>query len=199
MALVKSYFIEKKMIFMMGEYNPFGKLCTRVLTGPSALLVDRTPLQLLNDTLTNLGFDFRGALIGAKTVLDKKAICPIIVNPYLGICLFPTKSPHKNDCIWFNPDQIVRTCALGNKTKVELSNGYYIMVDSKLSTFNDKIQKAQQLITLSTKRGIHPNPVSYDNAPKNHHQLTKGKSGTYNFNELEEQQNKKPNQNDIND
>lgn len=189
MALQKNYFVEKKTIFMMGEYNRLGKLCTRVMAGPSAFLVDRSPLQVLNDTLTYLGFDLRGAVIGAKAVLEKKAKCPIIVNPYLGICLFPTKSPRKEDCIWFNPKHIVRTGALGSKTKVELSNGYCILVDSKLSTFNDKIQKAQQLIKLSTKRGIHPNPITYGNVPKHLQQLSKEKSGKYNFTEWEEEQN----------
>ncbi|WP_312473245.1 competence protein ComK [Neobacillus sp.] len=184
----KNYFIEKKTILMMGEYNRYGKLCARVMAGKSAFLVNRTPLQLLDDTLTYIGFDLKGAMMGAKSVLDKKVKCPIIVNPYLGICLFPNKSPHKVDCIWFNPEHIVKTTAVGIKTKVELSNGYTIMVDSKLSSFNDKIDTANRLIRISMKRGNHPNPIIFYLEPRKEHQLTKEETGKYNFEALEEEQ-----------
>jgi competence protein ComK len=158
------------------------------MAGKSAFLVNRTPLQLLDDTLTYIGFDLKGAMMGAKSVLDKKVKCPIIVNPYLGICLFPNKSPQKVDCIWFNPEHIVKTTAVGIKTKVELSNGYTIMVDSKLSSFNDKIDTANRLIRISMKRGNHPNPIIFYLEPRKEHQLTKEVTGKYNFEALEEEQ-----------
>ncbi|MFC4802588.1 competence protein ComK [Neobacillus sp. GCM10023253] len=183
----RNYYIEKKMILMTGEYNRFGKLCARVMVGTSAFLVDRSPLQVLDDTLTYIGFDLKGATTGAKVVLDKKAKCPIIVNPYLGICLFPTKSPKKADCIWFNPEHIEKTTAMGNNTIVELSNGYTMIIESKLASFNDKIEKARQLIHLSTKRGKQPDITSYEHTPPIDHQLTKEKSGKYNFDILENQ------------
>lgn len=176
------------MILMMGEYDQFGKLCARVMAGKSSFLVDRTPLHLLNDTLTYIGFDLRGAMTGAKSILGKKIKCPIIVNPYLGICLFPNKSPQKADCIWFNPEHIITTTAMGNETKVELSNGYSIRVDSKLSAFNEKIQTANQLIRLSMDRGNHPGPVTCYLEPKKGHQLSKEKTGKYNFSSLEDEQ-----------
>ncbi|WP_462410367.1 competence protein ComK [Neobacillus sp. Marseille-QA0830] len=188
MTTQKSYFVERKMILMTGEYNPFGKLCTRVVSGASAFLVDRTPLQLLDDTLTSIGFDLKGAVTGAKSILDKKAKCPIIVNPYLGICLFPTESPQNADCIWFNPKHIVKTTGFGKNTVVEMSNGYTMIVDSKVTAFNDKIQKAQQLLTLSAKRGIHPNAAINDHTPKKNDPFTREKSGKYPFDQLEEEQ-----------
>ncbi|MFF2449923.1 competence protein ComK [Neobacillus sp. NPDC058068] len=186
--ILKNYFIEKKMILMMGEYDQIGKLCARVVAGKSSFLVDRPPLHLLNDTLTYIGFDLKGAMTGAKSILGKKKKCPIIVNPYLGISLFPNKSPQKVDCIWFNPEHIIKTTAMGNETKVELSNGYSIRVDSKSSTFNDKIQTAKHLIRLSMERGNHPGPVTFYLEPKEGRQLSKEKTGKYNFSSLEDEQ-----------
>lgn len=183
-----SYIVDEKLILLMGEYDPFGKLCSRIMAGKSAFMVDRTPLQLLDDSLIYIGFDLRGAVAGAKSVLNKKMKCPIIVNPYLGICLFPSKSPYKPDCIWFNPNHIVNTTAFGNKTKVELSNGYSITMDEKLSTFNDKIQLAQQLLRQSIERGTRPG-ISFYVEPKKDHQLTKEKTGKYNFDRLEKEEN----------
>lgn len=182
----KNYLIEKKMILMMGEYDRYGKLCARVMAGSSSFLVDRTPLQLLDDTLTYIGFDLRGAMASAKLILDQRTRCPIIVNPYQCIYLFPNKSPFKADCIWFNPEHIVSTKSVGNKTQVELSNGHSIIIDSRLNSFNNRIQKANQLMHISMNRGNHPSPTIFYLEPPKGQQLTKGKAGKYNFSNLED-------------
>ncbi|MDF2790521.1 MAG: hypothetical protein K0S80_3622 [Neobacillus sp.] len=184
----KNYFIEEKMILMMGEYDGYGKPCARVMAGSASFLVDRTPLQILDDTLMYIGFDLRGAMASAKLILDERSRCPIIVNPYLGICLFPNHSPFNPDCIWFNPEHIVRTKAAGNKTEVELSNGHSIIVDSKLTSFNNRIHKAQLLMQISMKRGNQPGPFTFYLEPRRGHQLTKETTGKYNFSSLEDDQ-----------
>ncbi len=183
----KNYIIEKKTVLMMGEYDRYGKLCTRVMAGRSSFLVDRTPLQLLDDTLISIGYNLRGAMSGAKSILGKKMKCPFIVNPYLGICLFPSKSPNRVDCIWFNPEQILKTIPMGDKTKVELRNGVSIIVESKCSFFNNKIQAANQLLNISLERGHHPAPIIFYLEPKKELQLSKEETGKYNFDALEEE------------
>ncbi|MFL6556196.1 MAG: competence protein ComK [Bacillus sp. (in: firmicutes)] len=177
------------MILLTGEYDCFGKLCARVLAGESSFLVDRSPLQLLDDTLTYIGYDLRGAMASAKLILGERTRCPIIINPYLGICLFQNKSPNNADCIWFNPEHIVRTIAVGrNQTEVELSNGHSIIVDSRLTFINNKIHKANKLMQISMKRGNQSGPILfYLESPKGH-QLTREKTGKYNFSNLEDNQ-----------
>lgn len=176
------------MILLTGEYDCFGKLCARVMAGESSFLVDRSPLQLLDDTLTYIGYDLRGATASAKLILGERARCPIIVNPYLGICLFPNMSPHNVDCIWFNPEHIVRTIAVGYKTEVVLSNGHSILVDSRLTFFNNKIHKANQLLQITMKRGNQSGPILFYLEPQKRHQLTKEKTGKYNFSNFEDNQ-----------
>ncbi|MEH7111535.1 competence protein ComK [Neobacillus niacini] len=112
-------------------------------------------------------------------------MCPIVVNPYQCVCLFPTKSPQKEDCIWFNPDHIVKTKAAGTKTIIELSNGHTILVDSKLFSFNNKIEIAIQLKQLSSQRGNHPTSMTLYLKPKKGLNFTKNDTGIYNFIELE--------------
>lgn len=149
--------------------------------------MDRNPLQLLDETLTYIGFDLRGAVLGPKDILEIKARCPIIVNPYKGICLFPSKSPNLIDCIWFNPDHIVKIKPRGYRTEVILSNGYSILVDCKLSNFNKKIDAAQKLKRLSSERGHHQGRMQFYLEPNKDHQLSKKKSGKYNFDLLNQE------------
>ena len=179
-----AYLIEKKTILMTGEYDRFGKLCARIVAGGASFLVDRTPLQLLDASLTYIGFNLKGATIGAKAILGKKNKCPIIANPYQNICLFPTKSPLKEDCIWFNIEHIVQTKAVGGKTEVELSNGHSIIVNAKLSALNNKIQTAGQLKRISLERGQYTGHYK----PQKGHQLVIEKTGKYNFGVIKEDQ-----------
>ncbi len=185
MTIQKHYIIEKKMILLMGEYDRYGKLCSRIMAGQSAFLVDRTPLQLVDDSLVYIGFDLRGAMSSAKLMLDKKVKCPVIVNPYLDICLFPIQSPNRAECMWFNPDHIVKTTPIGSMTKVGLSNGYSLVVNSRLSAFNGKIETANQLVRLSRDRGNHPDTIILYPEPKEELQLAQEKSGKFNFDALE--------------
>jgi competence protein ComK len=181
-----NYLVEKNMVFMMGEYDQYGKLCARVIIGNKSYLVNRTCLQILNDSLTYIGYDLKGAITGAKFILGNRHMCPVMVNPYQVICLFPNKSPQKEDCIWFNPDHIVKTKAIGNRTLIELSNGHSILVDSKRYSFNNKMQIANQLKEISSQRGNRPTSMNLHLTRKKAYQFSKDKTGSYNFNALNE-------------
>ncbi|MEH7415783.1 competence protein ComK [Neobacillus drentensis] len=186
MTIEQFYLVDEDVILMTGEYNNLGKFCARIMVGGQTLLVNRSPLQVMDDTLKYIGFDLKGALKGTKNILGNINMCPIIVNPYKGICLFPYKSSKKEDCVWFNPDHIIKTKARGCKTEVELSNGVSIIIDLKKYYFINKIQTAHQLKKISSERGNHPRPLSYFNESEKRKQITRLNEGKYNFTSLAE-------------
>ncbi|MEH7544853.1 competence protein ComK [Neobacillus vireti] len=181
MIIDQFYLLDEDIILMTGEYNNEGKFCARIMVGGQTLLVNRTPIQVMDDTLKYIGFDLKGAIKGTKNILGNINMCPILVNPYKGICLFPYKSPKKEDCVWFNPDHIVKTKTRGCKTEVELSNGVSIIIDLKKYYFINKIQTALLLKNISRERGNHPHPLSYFNESEKQRQINKLKEGGYNF------------------
>ncbi|MBO0959938.1 competence protein ComK [Neobacillus sp. MM2021_6] len=184
MSMDPFYLVDRNVILMTGEYDNQGRFCARVMIGKDTLLVDRTPVQLLDDTLKYIGFDLKGALEGAKAIVGEKYMRPVLVNPYKEICLFPNMSPKKEDCVWFNPDHIITAKSRGYKTEVELSNGVSILIDSKLGCFNTKLQRAFQLKRTSTERGNHPNPTNSIINLKQRNPFSKSKDGKYNFGSL---------------
>lgn len=167
------------MVLMMGEYNRYGKLCTRVMELDKTFLVDKTPLEVLKDTINYIGFDFKGARSAAKLIVGNVSMCPVMVNPIHGICAFPNQAYKNVDTIWFNPNHIVKTSALGRHTLVDLSNGYSIEVHSRLSGFNQKWQNAQLLRRTTVERGGSDITLIVDQKKKN--VLTKDSTGHYNF------------------
>ncbi|MBT2658614.1 competence protein ComK [Bacillus sp. ISL-18] len=186
MIIDQFYLLYEDIILMTGEYNHHGLFCARIMIGGQTLLVNRSPIQVIDDTLKYIGFDLKGAIKGSKYLLGNSYMCPIMVNSYKGICLFPYKSSRKEDCVWFNPDHIVKTKSRGCKTEVELSNGVSIIIDLKRNFFINKIEAAQKLKKISSERGNHPHPLSYFKASEEQKQITWLKEGKYNFSSLVE-------------
>lgn len=151
-------------MYMAGFYDRYGNRFSVVHEVHRTLIVERSPIEILADSIRRIGFDLRGAIATAKSLLGDIQMCPIMVNPIHQICVFPTKSAKNDDTIWFNPNQIIRTKCCYQKTLVLLGNGRSILVPNKLSSFNTKLQNADQLKKITTE--FRNNPVTFTIEPK---------------------------------
>ncbi|GLB61873.1 competence protein ComK [Cytobacillus sp. NCCP-133] len=155
----KYYIINQHFMYMKGEYDPNGKLCTIVTELKKTILVDKAPLKILEDSIKCIGFDLRGAMATAKWIIGDTHMTPVMVNPIHRICVFPDKSAKNDETTWFNPNHIVRTRDFNRKTKIEFRNGQTLTVPSKLPAFNHKLQTAEQLRNITIEIG--ENPISF--------------------------------------
>jgi competence protein ComK len=179
MFIVNYYIINLQMVLMMGEFNRYGKLCTRVMELDKTFLVDKAPLEVLKDTIHYIDFNHGAGSSVNHIVGDNTSTCSYMINPIHDICAFPNQAYKNDDTIWFNPIHIVNTSAIGRHTLVDLSNGYSIEVYSSLSSFNHKWQKAQLLRRTTMERGKSQISLLVDQKEKN--LLKKDPSGSYNF------------------
>lgn len=146
MSLLDDYKINQETVLLTGEYNEYGKLCTRVIEGEHTFLVNMKPTEVINKTMLGLGSDFHAGRKSAREILGDINLCPIKVNCNLGIWLFPTKSYNHDFCIWFSLEHVKKTKPIGiRKTEVYLSYNHTFVVNMKQSTFNDRKQKAKDL------------------------------------------------------
>lgn len=146
------YKITRQLIFFTGIYDREGKLCTLVRELNRTFIVDKSPLEILKDSMIKAGFNYRGAVASSKEILSMKMMVPVMVNPFLKIYLFPTKSANSSEVTWFNPNHLLRTISHNGATLIEFSNGQTMVFPSKLGPFNTKITAAEQLkkFTLAT-------------------------------------------------
>jgi competence protein ComK len=150
------------------------------MEGKHTIFVDQTPIQLLNANLKFMCSNLTGAIDGARAILGKNiSMCPIIINYTQGICIFPTKSPFKDNNIWFNPQHIIKTEPHGSKTDVYLSNGITIHIGQSQSSFHHKIQKAEQLLRIIQYRGN--GTMTFLLVEKNEEEVITEEAGIYNF------------------
>ncbi|WP_213370294.1 competence protein ComK [Mesobacillus boroniphilus] len=157
MKTLQEYLINEKTVLLTGEYDDFGKLCTRVIEGSDTFLVALKPMQVINNTLQLLGSNFHSVRETSKQILGDVHMCPIKVNCNLGIWLFPTKSHNNEFCVWFSLMHVKKTKPLGiRRTEVYLSYHHTFIIEMKESSFNHKRQKAEDLREAMLKNTQSP-------------------------------------------
>ncbi|WML48492.1 competence protein ComK [Neobacillus sp. PS3-34] len=77
MFKINSYIINQRLNLLMGEYDQYGKLCTRVWEVDKSFLVDMPPLEVLDKSLKFINSNLKAATISAKSIVDNKSMCPI--------------------------------------------------------------------------------------------------------------------------
>jgi competence protein ComK len=157
--IVNYYIIQPQILYMFGEFDRNGKLCTIVMEETQSFVVDQPPLKVLADSIEYIGSDFKGSLAGARKNTGKSRMCPVMVNYILNICLFPDRGYRNNHCIWINSNYIMNTKPLDKKTMIEFSNGSSLIVNSRLHAFREKIHTAEQYRKMNYERG--KNPMSF--------------------------------------
>lgn len=164
MFIQKKYIINPHFMYMVGQFDRNAKLCTLVTELNRTFIVDKSPLEILNDSIRCIGFDLRGAMETSRFLLGNKYMCPIMVNPIHRICVFPDKSSIRNDTKWFNPVHIARTVSSNQLAMIEFTNGQTLMVSMKLYSFNHKLQTADQFRKMILS--LEQNPFSFEKDPR---------------------------------
>lgn len=161
----EDYTINEKTVLLTGEYSELGEPWTRVIEGEETFIIKRRPVELINKSLLCSGSEFHAARRSSKQILGDCHMCPIKVNSYLGIWLFPTKSFRNHHCIWFSLMHVKdeKSCGI-RRTKVELSFNHEIEIQMKESTFKNKKLKAMELRDRMTRYA--QSPITFYLEPK---------------------------------
>lgn len=146
MKTMKDYVVKQETMLFLPRYNKHGKLTTLVMESGMECYVDMSPKDLMDHCLGYYGASLRGATDGAKKILGRIHMCPVRVSEKLELYWFSTKSPKKEDCVWFALHHIRGYESVGLKeTRVTLSNGAKVTIEMSLYSFKEKIQRAYQL------------------------------------------------------
>ena len=142
MGKLTDYVINHNTILFLPKTNEFGELYTFVLENTSSFEVKLGPTELIDFNLKYYGSSLKGAKEGANMILGVGKMSPVMINEKLDLYWFPSKSPAKEDCIWFALHHIKETIKLPNtRTKVIMSAGNIINDKMSKESFDRKIQK----------------------------------------------------------
>lgn len=181
MEIRERYLINEKTVMITGEYNNRGELWTRVIEGEESFLVRKTPTDIIEETLLNVGSNFTGARCSSKYLLSPMKMHPISVNPQMGILLFPTKNMKNYSCIWFSLVHVKTTIRVNSsQTEVLTSFGHTILVDMSERAFKTRRHKAIELQETISKNLSCP-LIFYVEPVKGYYISKKPKDNNFSF------------------
>lgn len=158
MRILPDYLINENTVLLMGVYDECANLCSMAFDGEDQLLILVPPLKLINNVLLGLGSDFNGATNSTKFILGTINMPPVYIHSKPGICLMPTKSIKRQNCVWLSHSHIHQTRPIGHsKTEVTLSFGHTFVLDMREHAFNNKRQRAKHLkeqINKNSQRSV---------------------------------------------
>lgn len=163
-----NYLINKCFSYMWGFYDCHGNPCTVVKERDRIFVVEQSPLDILDKTIRDVGFTLSGAMEVARDEHPNNDLCPIMVNPILKIVVFPTESPNRVETMWINPDNVKKadhSKCMTRKTTILFASEHRIILNSKLSSFNSKLETAKKYRRNKTKTGKRV--ISFMVDPKN--------------------------------
>jgi competence protein ComK len=143
MYISQRYIIRDKLYFMIGYRKANGDYMTRIVEEKRDLIVDRHPESLIEETLNYFGFDLRGAVKSAGTILGELKMSPFIVNPNNTVCLLPAKSPIRGSLVYMNIQHIENIEPHSKGTIVMCSGNRSIILPSRTTRLVTKISQAR--------------------------------------------------------
>ncbi|WP_153730419.1 competence protein ComK [Sporosarcina obsidiansis] len=155
MKTTTDYVMNKGTSVIFPEYNEDGKLQSVVVENNRLYRVDQKPTTLVDQNLRYYGSSLRGAKDGTRMILGNVMMSPVVINERLNLYWFPSKSPYRDDCVWFALQHIKDYKAIGNKkTSITLLNGTKFMLDLSSYSFEERFNNACRLKTLIEGRTI---------------------------------------------
>ncbi|KAA0958733.1 hypothetical protein FQ085_03160 [Planococcus sp. ANT_H30] len=142
----QEYGISSETIVILPDFDENGFLNALICKKDEITKAGLSPYDLIDMNLRFRGSSMRGALDGARTLLDKRYMNPVILDKERDIILFPSRSPFREDCVWLSLRHVRSYRRSGTShTLVELSNNSTIRLDVSFHTFNKRIQRAYEL------------------------------------------------------
>lgn len=147
------YVLNKEVSVIYPHYSDEGKLQSVVMEGNDLRLIDQSPAELIDDNLRFYGSSLRGAIDGTQMILGSVKMAPVMINPMLNLCYFPSKSPFHEECVWFAPSHIKRYLAIGkDRTSITFPNNAIFRVNISRYSFDGQYKKACMLRFLLDDR-----------------------------------------------
>lgn len=163
--LLQNYQINEQTILLTGIYGRYNHLQTMIIDGNKTYRVNGSSEQIIDSALKLAGSSLKKEMEGARTYLGNLKMYPVKINSQLGLYFFPSKSPKRPDCVWFSLIHVKGAKTFGkNKTKVYLSHGHSIIIECRLSAFNNKLRRTMELRRMIAEK--EHCPISFYLEPK---------------------------------
>ncbi|MBS4223308.1 competence protein ComK [Lederbergia citrea] len=153
MNMYEPYVIKPMTVALIPKFDKDGSLITEVIEGTRSFLVSMKPIEIIEYSMDYYGHGLNVARIADKLGLGKVDMAPVKISGTLGLYWFPSKSPTKEDSVWFSLCHYKNAVPIfRNETIVFLRFGHTINILSRAKSFKHKVHKARELKSLMEDR-----------------------------------------------
>jgi len=138
---MESYEINKDTVALI----PKGNNHTIVYEVDNSFVVDKTPLQIVEESCEYFGSSLEGRQIGTNKLVGFTHKVPVVVEESFNLIFFPTLSPKNEECSWLAYTHIYKPLKFKNKTIIELKNGKKILVDASQAIIDNQLYRCSRL------------------------------------------------------
>ena len=109
-------------------------------------IIDDRPFKIMEDSCKYFGSTFEGRKDSAREILGAEYKVPIIVEDTSNLVVFPTTSPHSDDCVWISLKRLKKFEKVDScNTKILFDNGKEIIVPCSYRTIENQVSRASRL------------------------------------------------------
>lgn len=150
---LEDFEVSSRTIAVIGNKDEAGNNYSRIIESDGEFIIQAKPLIIIDKSCKYFGSSLKGRQDGTKEVAGITHKAPITVDPSSGIYMFPTKSPHKDNCAWIAHSYILRYESESfDQTIVTFSNGMKIRLDISSGSFENQVNRTAQYRYLLSER-----------------------------------------------
>ena len=139
--------------FTMAIIPKENKFCSEVLEYEKEIIVDKRPLDVIDQSCRYFGSSYSGRKTGTKDLMRVTHKSPIVIDPANSIYFFPTTSSTRADCAWISHSFVKEYSATKDyNTNVTFTNGKQIILPLSAKSFENQLFRTAQLRTTISSR-----------------------------------------------
>ena len=124
---------------------PVGEDKSKIIEANRTLIVNQTPMKIIDMSCKYFGSSYQGRFIGTKNLIGVSHKAPIIIEETREIIFFPTSSPRLNNCSWLSLKHLQNYKKSNNNSIIVFNSGYLLNLDISYGVLDNQVLRATRL------------------------------------------------------
>lgn len=138
---MKTYEISNETLAII----PIDNFCSKVIEKDSNFVIEKTPMQIIEDSCSFFGSSYTGRATGTKKLIGVSHKAPIIVEESREIIFFPTSSPRLYECCWVSLKNIEHYHKKEKCSAIIFNSGFLLELDMSYGSLDNQVLRATRL------------------------------------------------------
>jgi len=127
---------------------PYGKTSSKIIEKDRELIVEETPMNIINNSCLYFGSSYEGRYSATKHLLGISYKSPIIIEESKNMIFFPTSSPRFLKCYWISLKNISKYHKYDNHSVILFDCGIKLEVPISYGSLDNQILRATRLESI---------------------------------------------------